>query len=49
MNQLTNDNMNYIASGKHIIKMQLLDDFYSSNNTIKDKKNFCLQVDSYSQ
>lgn len=38
MGQLTNDNMNYIASGKYIRKMHLLDDFCSLDNIAEDKE-----------
>lgn len=38
MGQLTNDNMNYIASEKYIRKMHLLDDFCSLDNIAEDKE-----------
>lgn len=38
MKKLTNDNMNYIASGKYITKMQLLDGSCSLDNIAEDKK-----------
>ena len=38
MEELTNDNMNYIASGKYITKMHLLDGFCSLDNIAEDKE-----------
>lgn len=38
MEGLTNDNMNYIASGKYITKMHLLDGFCSLDNIAEDKE-----------
>lgn len=38
MGELTNDNMNYIASEKYITKMQLLDGYCSLDNIAEDKE-----------
>lgn len=38
MEELTNDNMNYIVSEKYIKKMHLLDDFCSLNNIAENKE-----------